>query len=131
MAANGLFTLDAAIGGVDGHGVVVKEVDLETARAIGGALRDEAVAVVFFLTPPPAYDEALISKIKKSTTGHGEIRGVTLSQVLDIGNGNGARIFINLQSECTRMRRLVGIAVVEHGDITVICLLVVTDIMLT
>ena len=47
--------------------------EFETERAIGGILRDEAVAIAFYRAPAPAYDEALVAKVKKSTACLGEI----------------------------------------------------------
>ena len=104
--------------------------EFETERAIGGILRDEAVAITCLRAPAPAYDEALIAKVKKSTACLGEIGWATLNQVFFAGYGNGVSVFLNLQTECTRESWLAGIAIVEHGDIVAIRLLVVTGIML-
>ena len=86
------FALDTAVGGIDGHGVVEKVMEFETKRAIGGILRDEAVAIACLRAPAPAYDEALVAKVKKSTACLGEIGRGTLNQVFFAGYGNGVSI---------------------------------------
>ena len=74
--------------------------EFETERAIGGILRDEAVAIACLRAPAPAYDKALIAKVKKSTACLGEIGWATLNQVFFAGYGNGVSVFLNLQTEC-------------------------------
>ena len=68
-----LWALDAAVGGVDGHGIWIVAIEAENLVAIAIELADKAGAVARISAPAPSHDEALIAKIVEGTTGLGEV----------------------------------------------------------
>ena len=70
-----LWALDAAVGGVDGHGIWIVAIEAENLVAIAIELADKAGAVARISAPAPSHDEALIAKIVEGTTGLGEVPG--------------------------------------------------------
>ena len=70
-----LWALDAAVGGVDGHGIWIVAIEAENLVTIAIEFADKAGAVAWICAPALTHDEALIAKVVEGSTGLGEVLG--------------------------------------------------------